>query len=203
MVHQTCNGAHRPRGKRLFCPTITRKEMALRFDSPETNLMPRTLKTLLTLPIFLDVPAPAADHPTIARLLSSEQAPPGVVFEIVTGDAQALTWAVPQVADYAKRLRARFPKLEIAVVTHGREMFALQKSNATAAPAVHAEVAQLVTEQHIPVHVCETYAAWRGVSADAFPAYVNVAPAGPAQVKDYMQLGYVLVKISAASKASP
>jgi len=141
--------------------------------------------------------AHAADHPLMTKLLSQDQPPPGVVFEIVTGDPQALRWAVPQVADYAKRLRERFPKLEIAVVTHGQEMFALQKDKRAASPDVHAEIEQLVKEQHIPVHVCETYAAWRGVSAEAFPAYVNVAPAGPAQVNNYMQLGYVLVKISA------
>lgn len=139
----------------------------------------------------------AADHPLMTKLLSQDQPPPGVVFEIVTGDPQALRWAVPQVADYAKRLRERFPKLEIAVVTHGQEMFALQQDKRAASPDVHAGIEQLVKEQHIPVHVCETYAAWRGVSAEAFPAYVNVAPAGPAQVNNYMQLGYVLVKISA------
>lgn len=141
--------------------------------------------------------AHAADHPLMTKLLAQDKAPPGVVFEIVTGDPQALRWAVPQVADYAKRLRERFPKLEIAVVTHGQEMFALQQDKRAASPDVHAGIEQLVKQQHIPVHVCETYATWRGVSAEAFPAYVNVAPAGPAQVNNYMQLGYVLVKISA------
>lgn len=147
--------------------------------------------------LLLATAAHAADHPQITKLLQQDQPPPGVAFEIVTGDPQALRWAVPQVADYAKRLRERFPKLEIAVVTHGQEMFALQKDKRAASPEVHAEIEQLVKQQHIPVHVCETYAAWRGVSAEAFPAYVNVAPAGPAQVNNYMQLGYVLVKISA------
>jgi intracellular sulfur oxidation DsrE/DsrF family protein len=149
--------------------------------------------------------AQAADHPLIAQLLAQEQAPPGVVFEIVTADPAGLQWAVPQVADYAKRLRERFPKLEIAVVSHGQEMFALQKDQRGAAPEVHAAIEQLVKQQHIPVHVCETYASWRGVGAEAFPAYVNVAPAGPTQVQHYMDLGYVRIKISApiAGKAGP
>lgn len=154
---------------------------------------------ILLAALLLSAAAHAADHPLVAKLLSQNQPPPGVVFEIVTGDPQALRWAVPQVADYAKRLRERFPKLEIAVVTHGQEMFALQKEKRGSSPEVHAEIEQLVKEQHIPVHVCETYAGWRGVSAEAFPEYVNVAPTGPAQVKNYMQLGYVLIKISAAS----
>ncbi len=147
--------------------------------------------------------AHAADHPLVTKLLSQTQAPPGVVFEIVTGDPQALRWAVPQVADYAKRLRARFPKLDIAVVTHGQEMFSLQKDKRAAAPEVHAGIEQLSKEQGIPVHVCETYAGWRGIGAEAFPEYVNVAPSGPSQVKNYLQLDYVLIKISAAMNGKP
>ena len=145
----------------------------------------------------------AMDHPLITTLLAQDKAPPGVVFEIVTGDPTALTWTIPQVADYAKRLRARFPKLEIAVVTHGQEMFALQKDQRSAAPAVHTEIEQLVKEQHIPVHVCETYAGWRGVGAEAFADYVNVSPTGPAQVKSYLALDYELIKISAPINGKP
>jgi len=145
----------------------------------------------------------ASDHPAITQLLAQDKAPPGVVFEIVTGDSAGLDWAVPQVADYAQRLRARFPKLEIAVVTHGQEMFALQKSRRADSPEVHAGIEQLVKQQHIPVHVCETYAGWRGIGPEAFPDYVNVAPVGPTQVKLYMDLGYVLIKISSAVNGSP
>jgi intracellular sulfur oxidation DsrE/DsrF family protein len=145
----------------------------------------------------------AADHPLVAKLLDQTQPPPGVVFEIVTGDPQALRWAVPRVADYAKRLRERFPRLDIAVVTHGQEMFALQTDRRAAAPEVHAGIQQLSREHGIPVHVCETYAGWRGIGAEAFPDYVNVAPAGPAQVGNYVQLGYVLVKISAPMNGKP
>lgn len=163
------------------------------------------MKALLTLVsvLCLAAAAQAADHPLIAKLLAQDQPPSGVVFEIVTGDPQALSWAVPQVTDYAKRLRARFPGLEIAVVTHGQEMFVLQKDRRAAAPAVHAGIEALSREQGIPVHVCETYAGWRGVGAEAFPDYVNVAPAGPAQVNDYLQLGYVLIKISAPMNGKP
>lgn len=155
--------------------------------------------------LFLAVAAHAADHPAIAKLLGQERPPPGVVFEIVTADPQALRWAVPQVADYARRLRERFPKLDMAVVSHGREMFELRTDKRAGEAAVHAQVEQLAKEQHIPVHVCETHAGWRGVGAEAFPDYVNVAPAGPAQVNHYMDLGYVRVKITSAAngKAGP
>lgn len=158
---------------------------------------------LLIAALLLSNAAHATDHPLITQLLAQDKAPPGVVFEIVTGDSAGLDWAVPQVADYAQRLRARFPKLEIAVVTHGQEMFALQKSRRADAPEVHAGIEQLVKQQNIPVHVCETYAGWRGIGPEAFPAYVNVAPVGPTQVKLYMDLGYILIKISSAINGQP
>ena len=153
-------------------------------------------RLILIAALLLSAAAYAADHPLITKLLTQDQAPPGVIFEIITGDADGLNGAVPQVADYAHRLRERFPKLEIAVVTHGQEMFALQKDQRASAPEVHAEIERLA-QQHIPVYVCASYASWRGVGAEAFPAYVKVAPAGPTQVKTYMELGYVLIKISA------
>ena len=153
---------------------------------------------MLLAALCLSTPA-LAEHPLIAQLLAQDKAPPGVVFEIVTGDPQALRWAIPEVSNYAKQLRERFPKLGIAVVTHGQEMFALQTDKRSEASTVHAEIEQLVKEQHIPVHVCETYAGWRGVGAEAFPDYINVAATGPAQVKNYLALNYVLIKISAPS----
>ena len=168
-----------------------------------TNAKRSQFILMLVVALLLATTAQAADHPVITKLLGQDQPPPGVVFEIVTGDPQALRWAVPQVADYARRLRERFPKLEIAVVTHGKEMFALQTDKRAAAPQVHAEIEQLVKDQHIPVHVCETYAAWRGVGAEAFPEYVNVAPEGPTQVKNYMALGYVLIRINTPMDAKP
>ncbi len=163
----------------------------------QTMLFAPLRNPLLAAALFLGGMVHATDHPAVTNLLAQNKPPPGVVFEIVTGDPQALSWAVPQVTDYARRLRERFPKLDISVVTHGQEMFALQQDRRAAAPEVHAGIEQLSREQGIPVHVCETYAGWRGIGAEAFPDYVNVAPAGPAQVNNYLQLGYVLVRISA------
>lgn len=157
--------------------------------------MPKTLVPALAA-LFASLCAWAADHPVVARLLAENEPPPGVVFEIVTADPQALAWAVPQVSDYARRLRARFPDLPLAVVSHGREMFALTREGRATASEVHGSIERLSRVEGIPVHVCETYAGWRGVGAEAFPDYVSVSAAGPAQVNDYRALGYVLVRIT-------
>lgn len=130
----------------------------------------------------------------VNRVLALSEAPPGVVFEIVSANQAELEQAIPNVNAYAAKLRKRFPNLPIAVVTHGREMFALQTSERKTAPQVHAAVERL-SKNDIPIHVCETYAGMRGIGAEAFPSYVNVAPSGPSQIRNYLELGYVLIKL--------
>lgn len=138
--------------------------------------------------------AALCDQGAVDALLAREAAPAGVVFEVIAG-ADGLRWAIPQVQRYSVQLRERFADLPIAVVTHGREQFALQTSEQAEYTEVHAKVRSLVSEQQIPVHVCETHASWRGVSPEEFPDYVDVTPAGPVQIKNYQELGYELVVV--------
>jgi len=135
-----------------------------------------------------------SDSP-ISQLLKAKEPPEGVVFEIVTGDEAALEWAIPRTQHYIQQLRTRFPNLPIAVVTHGREMFTLQKRNEVSGQDVHKQVKSLVEQQDVVLHVCGTYAGWKGLTAEDFPAYVDVAAAGPTQINDYVALGYVKVLI--------
>ena len=131
----------------------------------------------------------------IEQVLQLKQAPEGIVFEIVTGAANSLEWALPEVQSHIKRLRARFPKIEIAVVTHGNEQFALTTKNNKKYKKIHSLTQQLVQKDNIPLHVCGTYAGWKGMSEEDFPNYVDVAAAGPATINDYISLGYTLIKI--------
>jgi intracellular sulfur oxidation DsrE/DsrF family protein len=132
----------------------------------------------------------------VERILHGAEAPPGLVFEIAVRDEKGLEWALPRIRDYANRLRERFPQISLAVVSHGREQFALRAGKERQYPKVHADVQQLVRED-VPVHICETHAARRGVAPEAFPEYVTVSPAGPTQVRDFQELGYVVVKLTA------
>ncbi len=132
----------------------------------------------------------AASSLTLEQLLDSPTAPAGVVFEIADRDPQALELALPWVRQAAERLEERFPGLPMALVTHGREMFALQDSNKERNAAVHDQVQSLKRDKGIPVHVCETHAGWKGVAPEAFPSYVDVAASGPSQINDYVALDY-------------
>lgn len=159
--------------------------------------MPRlfTHTYIYVIGLLLFAGKPAFASSPIDAILAANEEPPGVVFEIVTGKGDALNWALPQIKSYIDQLRARFPDLPIAIVTHGQEQFALQKKHADKAQPVHSLTQQLGKEG-ITLHVCGTYAGWKGVSEEDFPDYVNVSPAGPAQINDYKAVGYVLVKIS-------
>lgn len=79
-------------------------------------------------------------------------------------------------------------------------MFALQASQRADNPKVHQLAESLSREQGIPVHVCETYAGWRGLAAEHFPAYIDVAPSGPSQIRNYEMLDYVRVVVPRSGK---
>ena len=128
----------------------------------------------------------------VEQILAADEGPEGVVFEIVEADEGALEELLPQVREMITRIRNRFPDTEFAVVSHGREEFALQSQYQGEYAEVHQAVQALVASE-VPVHVCETHAGWYGVTAEDFPDYVNVAPTGPGQVRLYQELGYELV----------
>ena len=55
----------------------------------------------------------------------------------------------------------------------------------------------LVQDDSIPVHICGTHASWYNKTADDFPDYVDVTPAGPTEINNYEEMGYVLVVMQA------
>lgn len=136
----------------------------------------------------------AATETTLESIIDPGDEPSGVVIEIVTGDDTGLSWALPKAQRYIKQLRQRFPNLHIAIVTHGREQFALQKNKQGKQKKVHS-LTKILKKDNVQLHVCGTYAGWRGLSDEDFPDYVNVAAAGPAQINDYLALGYKLLVI--------
>lgn len=131
----------------------------------------------------------------VNEILKSKEPPFGVVFEIVESDRDFLELAIPLLQKFVTQLRKKHPKINIAVVSHGSEMFSLQSKYKKKKKDVHKKVKSLVKEQNVPIHVCGTYASWHQVEESAFPDYVDVAPAAPAQIHDYEALGYERIQI--------
>ncbi len=149
---------------------------------------------LLATALLFALPALAAES-AIDKLLARDAPPEGVVFEIVTGDEDGLEWALPRVKRAIERLRQRFPGLPVAVVTHGEEMFALESSVRDSYTGVHETVQDLLADD-VTLHACGTFAGWRGLAEEHFPGYVDLSASGPAQINDYLALGYVRIVIS-------
>jgi intracellular sulfur oxidation DsrE/DsrF family protein len=149
------------------------------------------LFTFLFSLAFMPLTASAMDdQKEVNYILKMETPPFGVVFEVIEGDVDALKWAIPQVAKFAKQLREKFPDIAIAVVTHGKEQFGLVKTAEKENAKLQTEVKSLVQNQDIPVHVCGTHASWYGKGEKDFPDYVDVTPAGPTQIANYEDMGY-------------
>lgn len=145
--------------------------------------------------LSLSLPVLGKDY-TLNEVLALPTEPDGVVIEIVTGDADGLSWALPRAQDYIKQLRGRFAELPIAIVTHGREQFALTEKNQKTSETAHNNVRSLIQGSEVQVHVCGAYAGWRGLTEEDFPDYVNVSASGPAQINDYKAVGYLPIVIS-------
>ena len=155
---------------------------------PVTALLALALiSALATAPTF------AAEAESVEALLATGEPPAGVVFDVSTGDDDALVELLPRLKADIERLRARYPDLPVAIVTHGTEQFALTRDNRDENAGLHAITEELVTDRDVDIHVCGTHAGWFDVLPEDFPDYVDVAAAGPAQVNDYRALDYVLI----------
>lgn len=150
---------------------------------------------LFFLILLVALTAATSADPDVDSLLAAAEAPVGVVFEIVEGEEDALRWALPKVARLSAQLRERFPGLPIAVVTHGREQFGLLANEAAGPLAPLHDNAQQLRADGIDLHVCGVHAGWDGYTPEDFPAYVDVAASGPAQIRDYRNLGFVLIQL--------
>jgi len=144
---------------------------------------------IMSLSVFPD------DKADIDKLLAMNETPDGVVFELIgSEDSSYLPKALTKVEKYKDQLKKKFPDIDIAVVSHGAEQFELTTDNAKVEKKSH-NLVKRITNDDIPVHICETHASWRGVTAEDFPSYINVAAQGPAQIEQYQELGYTLVVV--------
>lgn len=148
--------------------------------------------TILTLAICL-ISSTAVRSSEIEAIITQKQAPAGVVFEIVSDEADLLGELLPSVRADITKLRQRFPGLPVAIVSHGSEQFALTSKNYSTEQRTHDLVESLVRSDKVDVHVCATHAGWYGVSVEAFPDYVDVTAAAPALIDDYEAIGYEII----------
>jgi intracellular sulfur oxidation DsrE/DsrF family protein len=150
----------------------------------------KRLRLLLTLPLLLTCSMAGAN--SFEWLMKENEAPPGVVIEII-GERELLRTLMPELARDIEALREKFPGIPVAIVSHGAEQFLMTSSSVAKAQDTHQLVQSLVNNDKVDFHVCGTHASWLDVMPEDFPDYVDVAPAAPAQIRHYEDLGYELI----------
>lgn len=161
----------------------------------KNNLLNNSIR-LIILVIVLAVSQLAVANKELDSLYAKQQAPNGVVFEIVDWDDDYLARAIPWVNEQIIALREQFPGLEIAVVSHGSEQFALLKDSDAAYPEIHSNVQSLIVDHDIKLELCLGHAGMRGFARSDFPEYVDIEASGPSQIAAYEALGYDKVVVS-------
>lgn len=167
---------------------------------PKVKVLAQKSTDSLTLLIFLglcllSLSVFASDKQDINKILAMKEAPDGVVFELIgSEDSQYLPNALNKVETYKNTLKQKFPNIELAVVSHGAEQFELTSDNATKEKKSH-NIVKRITLGDVPVHICATHASWRGIDEEDFPEYITVSAQGPIQIRQYQELGYILVVV--------
>lgn len=154
--------------------------------------MQKSLKLLILLAVFgtcNSIYALDYSNSTVNKLIQAQQTPDGVVFELISWDDKTWSWAAPMITSLRQQLRVRFPDIDVVVVSHGGEQFQLTRQRQQEQPEAIAQL-QSLTEDGMNLHVCGTHSSWKDVPDTAYINFVDVSPSGPAQINDYINLGY-------------
>ena len=144
---------------------------------------------------ILLLPVNAQAFEELKILLKETKAPAGVVIEITSGDPLYLEKIIPEVRADIALLQKKFNKLPVAIVSHARESLILATKSTDEHKELHNQIKDLSDKTNTTIHVCGTYASWFNISENEFPEYINVSPAGPVQVDDYVELGYIHIEL--------
>ena len=150
-------------------------------------------RVLAAAGLLLSVPVMAgdSDRADVERLLQAPRSPDGIVFEIMAWEDGSWEWASPLLREYVERLRARYPGLEVALISHGAEMFDLVAADG----APRNDAIDALASLGIDIHVCGEYARYKRLGQKDFPAHVDVAASGSALLEDYRRLGFVHIRL--------
>lgn len=157
------------------------------------NLVSRCKSSLIAMLFLFSFSASlSANEDQVNELLAFKAAPVGVVFEVVSWEEGYLKTALDNFEVYQKQLKAKFPDIKLAIVSHGNEQFSLTEANKEKYKDTHKQV-QRITQTEVPVQICAAHATMRAVNVKAFPSYVSIVARAPEEIAKYQALGYTLI----------
>ena len=158
--------------------------------------MMRCWLLLILLCSSLSLQAQSYRHSAVDEIVAAAEAPEGVVFDLVSWEDHSWDWAAPMLQSLTGQLWQHYPALEIALVSHGFELFDLsERSGNTERQSI--QQLQRLAEAGLDVHICGRYASTRFFQPEAFLPFVDFAASGEAQIEDYIKLGFVRVGLGA------
>ena len=134
-------------------------------------------------------------HPQVENLLKSDVEPEGVVFDIETLDSKGLVSLTQYVTSQVELVKQAFPSVDIAIVSHGAEEFALQTTASDKYADVHNLFSELVSTKEVSVHVCGAVGSLKNLTQEDFPEFVSYSASGLAQINVYKAIGYTVIVI--------
>lgn len=138
----------------------------------------------------------AEDYPatTLQQLLQARQAPDGVVFEITAWEDNSWDWAAPLLRRHVDQLREKYPGIDIVLISQGAELFDLARRAALQETPALQQLARL-SEEGVNIYISGDYARWKRLGDKDFVDFVDVAESGSALLDDYIELGFIPVKL--------
>ena len=138
-------------------------------------------------------------HPDVQKMIQANQEPEGVVFEVETLDGDALNKLAGYIKFQVEQVRKSYPSVDIAVVSHGVEEYALQTKKQPENAGLHSLFNNLVSDSEVSLHVCGAVAGLNKLSQEDFPEFVSYSESGMAQINDYKALDYQVIVIKQLS----
>ena len=138
--------------------------------------------------------AESLQNAALQQLLLAPQAPDGVVFEIMAWEDRTWDWAAPRLRRYVDQLRENYPGLDIVLISQGAELFDLpRRAGLQETPALRQLAA--LGEEGVNIYISGDYAKWKRLGEKDFVDFVDVAESGSALLEDYIELGFVPIKL--------
>ena len=135
-----------------------------------------------------------SQNAALQQLLLERQAPDGVVFEIMAWEDRTWDWAAPLLRRYVDQLREKYPDLDIVLISQGAELFDLARRAALRETPALRQLAAL-GEEGVNIYISGDYAKWKRLGKKDFVDFVDVAESGSALLEDYIELGFVPIKL--------
>lgn len=156
--------------------------------------MQRLIKIVVYLGLMLAGSAWANPslHPKVANWIETNQAPPGVVLELLSREANFVEKRTTYIQHQITSLKQAFADLDVVIISHGRELDAFSNSFSR---QPYQQAFEQMHQQGVTVHVCEVVAGRVNKTIDDFPSFIDVAPSGTAQLNDYKKLGYRVIRV--------